>query len=502
MRRWPLLAALLATLAVTALAVRTRAAGKAGEGTLELTIVDQQTRKPIACRIHLVNAAGVPRKALKAPFWHDHFVCPGQVSLKVPRGNYTFVIERGPEYADATGYFTINDFAEDRKTADLKRAVDMSSEGWWSGDLRVRRPARNVELLMQAEDLHLAVAIPLVQDEPDAVQKFKPGLLRFDEHRYCQLLAPQDASGRGRQAIELPIGVFDATESGDTSGTSAEPVGQVWYDVDDPAAPELPVWLALGKVDSFCLLSGQLVRGKSATGKKPARKRGDDGHVAAELAQQVYFHILNCGLRVPPSASSNSGVAANPVGYNRMYAWVDKSDISYDRWWRAVRMGRVTVTNGPLIRPLANGRMPGHDFRLLEGELELDVAMNLTTRDPITYLELIKNGHTAHSIRLADWAKTGHFPAVLFKEPGWLLVRVVTDVQQTYRAALGAPWYVDGPGGPRISRKSVNYFLDRLHALAAHRTAGKAAPASDLTPAQLAAAERFWTDLLAKANAD
>ncbi|HEY5314669.1 MAG TPA: hypothetical protein VIK18_19200 [Pirellulales bacterium] len=497
MRRWPFWTALTTLLAVAALGVGPLLAGKAGEGKLELTIVDQQSRQPIACRVHLVNAAGVPRKVNKAPFWHDHFVCPGQVSLKVPRGNYTFVIERGPEYADATGYFTINDFADDRKTADLKRAVDMSSEGWWSGDLRVRRPARNLELLMQAEDLHLAVNIPPAHDEPDAVQPFKPGLLRFEGQRYCQLLAPQNPASRGRLAIELPKDPADEAESGETGGTSDERAGYVWHDVDDPAAPELPVWLALGQVDSFSLLSGQLVRGKSPTGKKAVRKRGDDGHVAAELAQQVYFHILNCGLRVPPSAGSNSGVAANPVGYNRMYAWVDKSEFSYDRWWQAVRMGRVTVTNGPLIRPSANGRLAGHDFRLLEGQLELDVAMNLTTREPITYLELIKSGHTAHSIRLADWAKTGHFPAVRFKEPGWLLVRIVTDVPQTYRAAFSAPWYVEGPDGPRVSRKSVTYFLDRLHALAAHPTGDPA-----FTAAELATAERFWTELLAKANAD
>ena len=505
MRRRSFLAAVLALAAVGAL-VRPLLAGKAGEGTLDLTIVDQQTGKPIACRVHLVNAAGVPRKALKCPFWQDHFVCPGQVSLKVPRGNFTFVIERGPEYADATGYFTMNDFAEDRKTAELKRAVDMASEGWWAADLRVRRVARDVELLMQAEDLHLVVDVPPARDEPEAVKQFKPGLLQFDGQRYCQLLEPQNKTSGGRLAIDLGAG-FDQDgaaptdaaqpQAGGENSTTQQP-GRWWYDVDDPAAPDLPVWLAQGKADSLSLLGGQLVRGKNETGKKTARKHSDDGRAAAERAQQVYFHVLNCGLHLPPSAGSESGVAANPVGYDRMYAWVDKSDFTRDRWWRAFRMGRVTVTNGPLIRPLANGRLPGHDFRLLDGKLELDVAMNLTTRDPITYLELVKNGRTAASIRLSDWAKTGHFPPVRFDEPGWLLVRVVTDVPHTYRAALSAPWYVAGPGA-RISRKSVEYFLARLKARA--RAAEKDENPS-VTQAELAAAQHFWTDLLAKANAD
>lgn len=475
---------------------------KAGEGTLELTIVDQQTRKPIPCRVHLLNSKGVPRKAPKTLFWQDHFACSGQVTLTLPRGNYTFVIERGPEYADATGYFTINDFADDRKTAELKRAVDMSAEGWWSGDLRVRRPARDLELLMNAEDLHVAVDVPQPAREPEAAQQLKPGLLRFANERYCWWLAGAERA-HGRLAIELKHEHAESTNDASPSASDhAEPehsrLDGPWYDVDDPSAPELPVWLALGKVDSFCLLGGEIVRPKREPGKKPSRKNANATHAAAELAQQVYFHLLDCGLRVPPSAASNSGAAANPIGYNRMYAWVDLAEFGPERWWRAVAMGRVTVTNGPLVRPQANGRLPGHEFRLLDGKLELDVAMNLTTRDPITYLELVKNGRTAASIRLSDWAKTGHFPPVRFDEPGWLLVRVVTDVPSTYRAAFSAPWYVDGSGVRRISRKSVQYFLDRLHALTKFSEPAQLSS----TPAERQRAEMFWNELLKKANAD
>ena len=35
--------------------------------------------------------------------------------------------------------------------------------------------------------------------------------------------------------------------------------------------------------------------------------------------QEIYYHLLNCGLRVAPSAGSASGVLPNPVGYNRVY---------------------------------------------------------------------------------------------------------------------------------------------------------------------------------------
>src|SRR5262249_705740 len=39
-------------------------------------------------------------------------------------------------------------------------------------------------------------------------------------------------------------------------------------------------------------------------------------------SQEIYYHVLNCGLRIPPSAGSASGVLPNPVGYDRVYVHV------------------------------------------------------------------------------------------------------------------------------------------------------------------------------------
>ena len=40
-------------------------------------------------------------------------------------------------------------------------------------------------------------------------------------------------------------------------------------------------------------------------------------------SQEIYYHLLNCGLRIPPTAGSGSGANNNPVGYNRLYVHVD-----------------------------------------------------------------------------------------------------------------------------------------------------------------------------------
>ena len=80
-----------------------------------------------------------PKKIEGYPFWADHFVFPGKITLNLPTGFYTFELERGPEYYNVTGNFTIERFADDSKEVELRRVVDMSDEGWWSGDLHLRR---------------------------------------------------------------------------------------------------------------------------------------------------------------------------------------------------------------------------------------------------------------------------------------------------------------------------------------------------------------------------
>jgi hypothetical protein len=123
--------------AVCGLAAPARAAG----GTLRIEVVDHHTRKPLACRMHLQNAKDQPLKAPGWPFWHDHFVLDGSVTLKLPKGGYDFVIERGLEYLVRTGHFIIDERSYDTKVVDLERFVDLTAEGWWSGDLDVARPA-------------------------------------------------------------------------------------------------------------------------------------------------------------------------------------------------------------------------------------------------------------------------------------------------------------------------------------------------------------------------
>ena len=482
-------------------------------GQLEITVVDRQTQELLPCRMHLRNAAGRPRKPKKMPFWGDHFVFPGKITLKLPVGQYDFELERGPEYLVRTGHFTINNFADDSKTVDMRRFVNLAAEGWWSGDLHVRRPLEDIELLMRAEDLHVVPLITWWGDKQPASGKSPPAdlLVRFDGNRYYHVMGGGHARAGGELLyFNLPAPLKFA-EAGPEYPPPIMYLDQVrehpdaWVDLSKPFWWDLPMLVANRQVDSIQLAHSQMCRdrllGNEAGGKARDKAIFPDPWGNARWSHHIYFHLLNCGLRIPPTAGSGSGVAPNPVGYNRVYVHVAE-EFSYENWWKNLRAGRVVLTNGPLLRPIVEGQLPGHVFHAEQGrELELEIGLTLSTREPISYLELIKNGRVEHSVRLDEYAKTGKLPKLHFAESGWFLVRAVTDVQQTYRFGMTGPYYVQIGYQPRISRKSVQFFLDWLHERAKDIKLDDPAQRREVLKYHRAGRD-FWEKLLSKANAE
>ncbi len=481
----------------------------AAGGQLELLVVDHDTRQPIPCRIHLRNARGRPRHVNKLPNWDDHFVCPGKVTLKLPKGSYQFTIERGPEYVQRIGHFTIQDFSDDQKTVDLRRAVDMAAAGWWSGDLQVRRKITNLELLMQAEDLHVVL---VDAEAPDGLlrgtlpPRDEPNVVEYNAQRFAGLWGRSIEDTTGRMILSpvdrLAFGTAGLKSSIEAVIQEARADDDVWVDVAAPASWNLPLWLAHGEVDSIQLAFSGLQREAARRGKQerpPPKVFGRGSEAIGLWTQAIYYHALNCGLRLPPTAASGSGITPNPLGYNRVYVFVGE-DFSYDAWWEGLRAGRVVVTNGPLIQPLVAGRRPGAVFQSDGAPLTLDISLNLATSDPVEYLEVIRNGEVVQSVRLADWAETGELPPIEFEASGWFLIRAVANVHDTYRFGSTGPYYVEIGSQPRrISRTSAEFFrdwlelrIDQFHKDRTGNPQGKQ---------RFDVARQFWIDMVSQANA-
>ncbi|GAB6166251.1 hypothetical protein JCM19992_22510 [Thermostilla marina] len=480
----------------------------AATGRLELHVVDKDTGRPIACRMHLWNDRGRPVQPRRAVGWGEHFLVDGTADLVLPLGQYTFLLERGPEYLQVTGRFVLNRFADDTKTVALRRIVDMAGEGWWAGDLSVRRPPREAEWIMRAEDLHFMALQTWWNDarEPSCPAE---QLLPFDNDRVCRVFSGKWTKEDGSLHV---LGLAKQPSVDETHSASLIEAavgfrnlpGKPWIDVARPYNADLPALVAMGAVDSIALAYGNMQRtvtvAEETEGLARDRKRYPDMWGHARWGQEIYFHLLNCGIRIPPSAGSDAGIGPNPAGYNRMYVY-HEGEFDAAAWFDGFRNGRVVVTNGPLMRPSVHGQPPGAVFRVTGSDpIDLEIGLSLSTRDPITYLDIIQDGQVVQSVRFEDYASTGRLPKVTFRRSGWFLLRAATDVKDTYRFAMSAPYFVEFEGGPTIHRRSAEFFLawaeSRLRELRQTPTAREV---------DLAAYEKavvFWKDLVDRANAE
>jgi hypothetical protein len=476
--------------------------------------VDRATGQATPCRIHLKDAAGKPQRAPKLPFWNDHFVCPGTVSLDLPPGQYTYEVERGPEYRLASGSVTLAAKAVEARTVRLERLADLAAAGWWSGELHVHRPVEDVELLMRAEDLHVAPVITWWNKKNLWAAQDPPAnpLVRFDGDRYYHVLAGEDEREGGALLffnLPRPLDIAGAAREYPSPLRFVEQARRqpgAWIDVEKPFWWDVPTWVASGQVDSIGLANNHMCRDRmsetEAWGKPRDAQRLPPPRGNGYWSQEIYYHLLNCGLRLPPSAGSASGVLPNPVGYNRVYVHLGR-DLSYEAWWEGLRAGRSFVTNGPLLRITAAGELPGHVFTVPEGErLKVEVKADLASNDPVRSLEVIKDGRVERTVPFEEWSRTGSLGTLEFRESGWFLVRVIADNSKTFRFASTAPYYVEAAGAKRrISKASARFFLDWVRERAGRVKVDDPARRDEVLDYHRRA-EKFWEDLVARANAE
>jgi hypothetical protein len=480
-------------------------------GNLKLTVTDDNSNGPIACRIHLKDATGKSVRADKLPFFRDHFVCSGKVQLDLVPGNYSYEIDRGPEYLMRTGSITISAAATQNLVLKLERLVDMAAEGWWPGDLHVHRPVDDIELLMQAEDLHVAPVMTWWNAKNEWTRRLPPAklLVRFDLNRFYHIMAGEDEREGGALLyfnLKEPLQIASATREYPSPMRFLNEARQhsgVWVDIEKPFWWDVPVWLASGQADSVGLANNHMCRDQmyesEAWGKPRDKERLPPPRGNGFWTQEIYYHILNCGLRIPPSAGSASGVLPNPIGYNRVYVQLGP-DLRYEKWWEGLRAGRSFVSNGPLLRCKANGQWSGHVFTATTS-LKIEIEAALTSRDPISAIEIIKNGGVDSTVTFEEWKRSGKLGKVKFTESGWFLVRAIAANPKTFRFASTAPFYVEiGERKRLISRESAQFFLDWVRERMGRVKLDDPKQSGEVL-AYHRMAEKFWQEKVENANA-
>jgi len=451
----------------------------ADEGRVVLQVTGNDGT-PLPCRIHIADETGKPRLADGLPAWRNHFCCGGNAALNLEYQSYTFLVERGPEYTSVSGEFQVS-AALPTQTINvrLEHMTDMPAAGWYAGDLHIHRRVEDIELLMQAEDLHVGPVItwwnkhnrwqdrPLPQDL----------MLQINGRHFCDLMAGEDERTGGALLyfnLPRPLPITKAESEYPSPLTFVELARKhpnVWIDVEKPFWWDMPVWVASGKINSIGLANNHMCHSRMYEDEAWGRPR-DAQRLPAPLgngywSQEIYYHLLNCGLRIPPSAGSASGVLPNPVGYNRVYVFTG-NDFKTDDWWEGLKAGRSFVTNGPLLVARAGGQLPGHVFSSgADDNVEIEIDVSLTTKDDISDIEIIRDGHVVQRVPLqelnqtGEHTTTGRLATVRFEKSGWFLLRTIARHPRTFRFASTAPWYVEvGEKTRQVNQESAQFFLD------------------------------------------
>jgi hypothetical protein len=314
-----------------------------------------------------------------------------------------------------------------------------------------------------------------------------------DDGRWFHVLAGEDERGGGAllfHRLQKPLDITGSSREFPSSVKflrAAREAG-AWIEIEKPFWWDTPVWLATGEIDSIGLAHNHLQIGGMHDGEAWGRSRDRERYPSPRgngfYTQDLYYRILNCGFRVPPTAGGASGVLPNPVGYNRVYVHVP-GEPSWDEWWEGLRAGRVFVTNGPLLRVQANGHWPGHVFRIGDEGVEISLTGMCKSREPLESLELVRDGNPEPITLPARFRVS---------RSGWFLVRAIADVADTFRFASTAAWYVEVGELPLSPRsEDTQFFLEWT------RERRKQIQEADLTEAQrlevlqpIEAAEQFW----------
>jgi hypothetical protein len=165
--------------------------------------------------------------------------------------------------------------------------------------------------------------------------------------------------------------------------------------------------------------------------------------------EERWYRCLNLGLRMPLSTGTDWFI----YDFSRVYVKLP-GEITPRRWLDALKAGRSTCTNGPLLSLTVDGQDIGSVINLKEGKT-VRIEAKALGRSDFGKLQLIRNGAVVQSepSRKQDSGYAAHLSLEhRVSEPCWFAARIEATERNELDAVLFAhtsPVYVD-LGGERV----------------------------------------------------
>lgn len=439
-----------------------------------LSAATLEVRLTAPARIYLTNAKGeLPIPANAAVYKkgkEEHFSIAQTFSIDLVPGAYTLSAEKGPEYQPFTTSFTLAENQKHTVNINLPHRIPMNQRGWYSADLHNHRKLEDMPLILLTEDLNFA---PTLTDWiwEGRENSAPPRNLAHTQsvnptHGFTTIDKEIERLMHGPGAIDL-IGLksvvpFEGDWLYPPNSYFAEQARKqgAYVDAEKIMWRDVPALVALGHIDFAGVVHNHFNRHNvlletdrwGMAPKDKAEYLTNEGMALWTL--DIYYRFLNCGFRLPVSGGSASGVMASPIGYNRVYAHLDKP-FSIPTYLSALKQGRSFATNGPMLFLKADAKAaPGDTIVVTNANLHIEVQAETT--GTLGRIELIHNGRIIHT---ASRPFTVELPIT---EPGWLAARAFETGTPSPRFAQTSPIYLTRRGQSATNPADAEYFVKWL----------------------------------------
>jgi hypothetical protein len=391
-----------------------------GRNWVHTTVLDDETGKPVPCRIHFRSPQGIPY----APHGHHPHVNSdmgtwhldiggdvrlGQISYAyidgkcqgwLPQGEVIVDAARGYEYEPLRAKVTIAR-GQRELTLRLKRVAHMNRERYFSGDTHVhflstqgshteaRGEDLNVVNLLQSQWGHLFTNTEEFTGRPSVSPDGSTIVYATQENRqhllgHLTLLGLKEPvmpwCSDGPSEAELG-GALEVTLSHWADACHAQGGTVVIPHLPNPNC-EPATLIATGRADAVEML------------------------VHNDFFHREYYRYLNCGYRLPLVGGTDKMTSDVPVGIYRTYVHIPpEEEFTYESWCKALRGGNTSLSGGPLLRFTVNGQPIGSTVRLGRDGGTLEIEAEATSILPIHTLEIVQGGKVVASTEEAKGAR-------------------------------------------------------------------------------------------------
>ncbi len=440
-------------------------------------IRDAATGEVVQARVQVLGPTGEPL-APDGAMWKSgpgepFFYSDGQFSIDAPRGYSQVLVERGTEFTPWRQTVEIESGGADQSgnvalDVQLERWGDLPERGWHPGNTHIHYdeketdPDRRLAYDSRVENLRMtAVSVLKRWDLDYATNKYPPGVLTefTDTHHHVQ----SGEESRHNHDPDRPFVIGYGHVMLLNIRNIVEPISRGL--LVDPFTPDYPPLSyvcddanAQGGLVIWCH-NGQGMEAPvaAALGKVHATNLFDP--YWNDIEYDIWYHMLNCGIRLPASTGSDWFVSSA----NRVYAQGQQS-FDYDEWLQSIKQGNTFITNSPAIYMTVNGSQAG-DTIDASTERSMKVRVEWQSHYAVDRVEIVANGKVV-SAENARSTSGVHEAEIPIETDGWVAARAAGAARDSFNQPVWAhtsPVYVTGAGKAPVSREdSARHFSDQI----------------------------------------